>query len=75
MEIEKLMNDLEETEITIKELHDTANKLEEIRDKLPIGIARERTEVFIQELNKEIEWNEEIKQEIKDGINFEIMRN
>ena len=71
MVIEKLIMDLDETEITIQELHNTTNKLERIKDKLPLGVARDKTEVFIQELNKEIEWNEQIKEEIEESIRFE----
>jgi len=75
MTMEKLIIDLGETETTIQELHDTANILEETRNKLPIGTARSKAEVFIQELNKEIEWNEQIKEEIESSIRFELAEN
>jgi len=75
MVMEKLIMDLGESEITIQELHNTTNQLEEMRDKLPIGTARDKTETFIQELNKEIEWNEQIKEEIESSIRFEIAEN
>lgn len=70
MSVENLQIQKEETEREIKELHIISNNLEEMRDKLPSGVAKEKTIHFIKEIEKELEWEEVILQEIDTSINF-----
>ena len=68
--MEKLQIDKQEVEMTIQELHKTADNLESLRDDSKDEVVKLKTNQFIKEIEKEIDWNEQVLEDINSSLEF-----